>query len=268
MLMLGRKSESEGSKSNLFDEAEFRIQRAGEHLIELEIELLRFERVEFVEILTGLPKDDPRNEEETAKLMEWVGVVDINVPSFVSDAPPPVPSRVRILVGEVAYNLAAALDYVIFVLARLDSGAEKNGTQFPVCRSKEIFGSGRNAMLKGLSDEHVALIEQLQPYNGCTWTGQLKGLSNLDKHRQLIRAQATVLRVYGSDANAKGETSREARARRRAKLPKPVLKMYYGKSRIVTFDDGTPIIKTLEILRSQVADLLVQFKSLIDQPMA
>jgi hypothetical protein len=64
--------------------------------------------------------------------------------------------------------LVAALDYLIFVLAKSDSGVEQDGTQFPVCKRKEFFDRGRKTMLKGMSDEHVALIERLQPYKGCT----------------------------------------------------------------------------------------------------
>lgn len=236
-------------------EADLRIQRASEHLTELEIELLRFERVKFVEILTGLPEEDPRAKEEDAKFWEWMRR---NKPE------PRVPSRARILIGEVAYNLVAALDYLIFVLTRFDSGAEQDGTQFPVCKCKKFFERGRNTMLKGMSDEHVALIERLQPYNGCTWIKRLKEISNLDKHRQLVRAQATALNVNGSDANAPRETAKEARVRRRAKLPKPPVKIYFGDSLVVTFDDGSPIIKTLEILKSQVSDVFIQFKPIFD----
>jgi hypothetical protein len=64
---------------------------------------------------------------------------------------------------------------------------------------------------------------------------------------------------------ARHETAKEARARRRAGLPKPKapMKVHLGEILTVTLDDGSPVIKALEILKSQVADVLVQFDSLL-----
>jgi hypothetical protein len=258
---------------NSLYEADLRIERAGEHLIELENQLLRFERSELIEVLAGLPKEDPRRKEQEAKFESvWRTPTSEQHAATLGSlfggtyhySPPHVPAKVHILIGEIAYNLVAALDYLVFVLAKSDSGVGQDGTQFPVCKRKEFFDRGRNAMLKGVSDEHVALIERLQSYNGCTWTQRLKDISNLDKHRQLVRAQVIPLRIFASDANAPSETARDARLRRQAKLPKPPVKMYLGNSLLVTLADGSPIIKTLEVLKSQVADVLVQFKSLLN----
>src|SRR5262249_37937182 len=41
----------------------------------------------------------------------------------------PLDPMFGILVGEVCYNLRAALDYLVFELAKLDSGAEQEQTQ-------------------------------------------------------------------------------------------------------------------------------------------
>jgi hypothetical protein len=119
-------------------------------------------------------------------------------------------------------------------------------------------------MLKGVSREHVALIERLQPYQGCTWTKRLKELSNLDKHRHLLRVERLPLMITGSHPDSPSETAKEARARRRAKLPKPPVKMYFGRAFLVTFSDHARIIETLEILQSQVAHVLIQFKRLLN----
>jgi len=81
---------------------------------------------------------------------------------------PPLELAVR--VGEMIYNLRAALDYVVFEIAHHDSGVKQNGTQFPVEDRPEGFAGRRKSFLKGVSDEHVALIESYQPYEGCRWT--------------------------------------------------------------------------------------------------
>jgi len=95
------------------------------------------------------------------------------------------PPELAVRVGEMIYNLRAALDYVVFEIAHHDSGVKQNGTQFPVEDRPEGFAGRRKSFLKGVSDEHVALIESYQPYEGCRWTTLLVSLSNPDKHRQL-----------------------------------------------------------------------------------
>jgi len=70
-----------------------------------------------------------------------------------------------ILVGEVIYNLRAALDYLIYELAFLDSFKIQEGTQFPIEDTKRrwqvaAFGTKkRPARLVGISGRHKAAIE-------------------------------------------------------------------------------------------------------------
>lgn len=97
-------------------------------------------------------------------------------------APPPI---FRILIGEIVYNLRAALDYLVYELAILDSGSSKSGTQFPIEQTAKGFADRRRRFLNGLTDDHVAAIERLQPYAGSEWAGRLASLSNPDKHRHL-----------------------------------------------------------------------------------
>lgn len=49
------------------------------------------------------------------------------------------PMIVGILFGEIAYNLRNALDYLVFELARLDSGSVQDKTQFPIENSRDNF---------------------------------------------------------------------------------------------------------------------------------
>ena len=89
----------------------------------------------------------------------------------------PIPPIISILIGETIYNLRASLDYLIYDLAILDSGQVTDGTQFPIDDTVKAFEKRRNNFLKGLSDEHVAAIERLQPCYGCNWTKVLRVIS-------------------------------------------------------------------------------------------
>lgn len=113
-------------------------------------------------------------------LTETHAVQIIGGEDIISDDP-----KVSILVGEIAYNLRAALDYLIYELAALDSNSLQANTQFPVCQNAADFKKERKTRLRGVSDVHAAAIEKLQPYNGCIWTDVLCQVSNPDKHKEL-----------------------------------------------------------------------------------
>jgi hypothetical protein len=102
--------------------------------------------------------------------------------------PPPKlsnPPIVSIVLGEICYSLRSALDYLVFELARQDSGVIQDHTQFPIDDEPEQFAKHKCSRLRGLSVTHKAAIERFQPYNGCNWTKVLRDLSNPDKHRAL-----------------------------------------------------------------------------------
>lgn len=147
-----------------------------------------------------------------------------------------VPPIISLLVGEIIYNLRAALDYLIYDLARLDSGQVVKRTQFPIEDTVDKFERRRNTFLKGVSDEHVAAITKLQPCDGCNWTKTLASISNPDKHRHL-----TVFRspVYITPSLGSAE---------------PIIAIY------IAFNDGTLVIDTLKQLKLKVAKTLDAFK--------
>jgi hypothetical protein len=99
----------------------------------------------------------------------------------------PVPDFFGVLIGESLYNLRTALDYLIFELAALDSGADQAGTQFPIFDHQADFARRGLAMLPGVSAAHRARIEGAQPYQGPhnDWLALFRTLSNRDKHREL-----------------------------------------------------------------------------------
>lgn len=185
--------------------------------------------------------------EDTAQTLviegrEVIGVVrSVTVPLA-----PQIPPIISILIGEVTYNLRAALDYLIYDLAQLDTGNIVDGTQFPIEDTEHGFRRRRNTFLKGISDEHVAAVKRLQPFDGCDWTGMLKTLSNPDKHRHLIpvRSQFNISPSPLSTEIVPGRT----------------VDMKSSVSISIAFSDRTPAIDTLKQLKLKVSETLDAFK--------
>jgi len=159
------------------------------------------------------------------------------------------PYIITILVGETIYNLRAALDYLVYELAQLDSNQIVEKTQFPIEDSKEVFKGRRKNYLKGVSDKHITIIKGLQPCYGCQWTKVLREISNPDKHRELTIIQ----RGVGLNIVPGGSTEVIIAG-------KPV-EVKDSVSIDIAFSDGTPIIETLEQLKLEIAKTLDTFKS-------
>lgn len=184
----------------------------------------------------------------------------------------PIPALFSVLVGEAIYNLRAALDYLTYELAVLDSGAVQNGTQFPICDGKDDFDRRRTTWLKGISGAHVTQIERLQPYPTPNWTAILRDISNPDKHRQLAITQGLMhgeFQIFvGTQAEARelDWTDNSIPTTELALGGRIELKSgeeAYVKGNIalyIAFSDGIPIIKTLQSLKASVTDTLDAFK--------
>jgi hypothetical protein len=104
-----------------------------------------------------------------------------------------IPEMASIYSGEAIQNLRIALDYMVFLLAKHDAGGvEQEGTQFLIEDGKGSIAAHRGfdfhapLRLKGMTQPHIAMIENLQPYKGIYWTRRLRDLSNPDKHRHLF----------------------------------------------------------------------------------
>ncbi len=175
------------------------------------------------------------------------------VEAFSNELSVPVritPGIISILVGEIIYNLRSALDYLIYELARLDSGEVQDDTQFIIEDCEKDFRRRRQSKLKGISYEHVAIIERLQPFNGCDWIQILRDLSNPDKHRKLSE---TV--TYIAPSRPQGSTERIA--------TDESVDMKNNVSVQITFSEGkiVVVIDTLKQLKSEVAKTLHLFDS-------
>ncbi|MGH2635314.1 MAG: hypothetical protein ACRDHU_04115 [Actinomycetota bacterium] len=112
----------------------------------------------------------------------------------LSDMPPEWGLRV----GDIVHNLRSAMDYIAWQLGWWNQGGTPFGkTAFPICGNATLFNNKR-WVLKSLSEEHVALIESCQPYQGGNreWPflplADLRDLSDQDKHRVLVVTQPVV----------------------------------------------------------------------------
>jgi len=176
----------------------------------------------------------------------------------------PLDPMFSILVGEVCYNLRVALDYLVFALARLDSGAEQKGTQFPIAHDAAEFKKQGRSRLKGLTPTHVKAIEALQPYNhGCEWIGRLRDWSNPDKHRTLVPVQieheVTVHVVDQEHLHDLEDMPGPTRPVVTRDGTEAYVKFKLGTN--LQFADGSPVMQPLEEILTKVADTLEQFRS-------
>ena len=98
-----------------------RVTRAGEHLADLKRQIDELRETHEHRIL------DQLNPEDFSNIPPFGGTGALplprSLPRFVVGGPLPVPFRLGILVGECIYNLRAALDYLVYELARQDSGS-------------------------------------------------------------------------------------------------------------------------------------------------
>jgi hypothetical protein len=185
-------------------------------------------------------------------------------PLTIEPSPPivfPASMRIPILIGEVCYNLRSALDYLVFELAKYDSGSPQKQTQFPIECSEKNFRERRKKSLKGINDDHVARIEALQPYKGCNWTKTLKDISKPDKHRELIKLKGEVVAivyVFGEDVEFDAIPLPTQRTKHPISGEEVNIKV--NTSMMLCFSDKTSVMVTLEEIIVEVTKMLNAFK--------
>jgi hypothetical protein len=214
-----------------------RYARAGEHLADLEGVITRIRDLCENGVLA----------EEDPETLAWHPSVSLLTPLQLDAG---------VLVGEIAHNLRASLDYLVYVLAEADSGSPQENTQFLIEDHAQGFTGRSPAKLKGLSEEHVAIVRQFQPFKGSEWTGILRDIDNAAKHREIVSVSidqsvggALLLSEYavGGQLDADGN---------------PVAKsvnMYLKGAAQILLPDGRPVVETLKQLQTQVAFVLGLF---------
>lgn len=156
-----------------------KLDRAGEHLDVLGAELKAFsDRDQH-----GIVPDDELDEGR-------------QVLRFREREKPPV--KLGLVFGDFIHNLRSALDNLACQLAYLGGAESCDKTQFPICGTPEQFAAQiKRGRLAGVSEQHIAMVERSQPYDGRATPVQLalaaiRDFDNIDKH-QAIHVVATAL---------------------------------------------------------------------------
>jgi hypothetical protein len=220
-----------------------RIRRASEHLASLKdlVEQIHFMQVHALGIELD-PKPPHLIKEVRMPAETYMGM------------------RLPVLIGEIAYNLRSALDYLVFELAKLDSGSEQSGTQFPIEDDPSRFEGNVSRFLKGVNSRHVAAIERLQPYNGCDWMGRLRDLSNPDKHRHFIKGSGDVhFTVHSSLEKDLCQITGYERYAHHPVVGHVKVKVHVAAKHTFT-DDGAPVIDAIEEIKAQISNAIESFK--------
>ena len=149
-----------------------KIVRAGEHLDALREELRGF--VDRDPHAVAL-EDDPEEGWRVARFR-------------VHEEPP---LRLSLILGDFVHNLRSGLDNLVCQLAGLERATDCTTTQFPICDTPQLFAQRMSrGWLAGVSDEHVATVEELQPYPGRDSAtpralAAIRDFDNIDKHRAI-----------------------------------------------------------------------------------
>jgi hypothetical protein len=158
--------------TNALDGAWLRFRRAEEHLTEAHELIREFGKACKNHIVADNDTDPER-------------------PTFTLNAPA-LPVMLPVIISDAVHNMRAALDYIVFELAKKDSGQIQDGTQFLIedvkadpAHPNRGFDARSRKYLRGLSGKHIGMIEGFQPYKGVDWTKSLRDISNPDKHREL-----------------------------------------------------------------------------------
>lgn len=155
------------------------------------------------------------------------------------------PLGTKRLIGEIIQCLRKSLEYLVYELACYDSKSIVEKTQFVIVDCEKKFRENL-WHLQGLTGEHRAMFERLQPYNGCNWTKLLQELSNPDKHKTLTAVKhpiALSLDPSNTEAIISGNN---------------VSVDNYASIKI-TFNNGTPVIEGIEQLVLDVTNTLSLF---------
>lgn len=171
-----------------------KLERAGEQLQCLKIKMEAFLQNDAYEL-------EAQADPQTERLLRVVRIKK------------PFPPMWSAMIGEILHNLRCALDYLVFQLIILETGAKppkEAKIQFPIFIKEPGFDSrGVPTMLKGVGISAIAVIKSLQPF--ATKEGEksplwlLSQLSNWDKHRSISLAGASTHRIFAHQQISEGE---------------------------------------------------------------
>lgn len=102
------------------------------------------------------------------------------------------PHSILLIVGDILFNLRAALDHLAYQLAWVNGTRNEKilkTTSFPIFDDATRYKAGADGKVQGMSQSAKDAINATKPYHGGNDTlWRLHILNNLDKHRFLITA--------------------------------------------------------------------------------
>ena len=102
---------------------------------------------------------------------------------------PIVPIEYSIRLGEIVYNLRSALDQLVWQLVHANYKIPHHRNEFPIYDDETRFSEAVKSKLKGVSQEALDKIREMQPFReNDKWDAlkTLHSLCNIDKHRSVI----------------------------------------------------------------------------------
>ena len=221
-----------------------RLNRAKAHIDELKAIAERFREEHSNPMEFEFHDNIPEN---VAKVADRDGFTTLPVSLTRKDVP--LPDGIRALVGEIIQSTRIPLDYLIYELAHLDSGAPQEGTQFPIFWKRSYFRKKEPVYLCGVNAAHRHAIELLQPYNGGRWLGRLASLSNPDKHKTRLQVRnSALMSTSGTIRSAQGSTGHE-------------VEMNFHFVPQITLDDGKPVVEAIEEFECAVRAVIDEFNA-------
>ena len=106
----------------------------------------------------------------------------------------PVPAHVSTITGDAIHNLRTALDHMACALVVAGGGAVRSFTGFPFHDGRENFETNLERKIKGATKDAIHLFKSVEPYEGgrgdLLW--RLNKVDVADKHFRLIFAVRVV----------------------------------------------------------------------------
>ncbi len=171
------------------DRIRIKIQRATEHIGDLESEVRRFLETHPYAVGT---KRDP----QTRQLIYYL--VDVHQP----------PGRIAAITGDILQNLRSALDHLAYELFMVGPGGQTgnpaNHVYFPISDDAAKYHIESPGRVKGMGQDAIDAIDAIKPYKGGNDTlWRLHRLNIVDKHR-LVIAVGSALRSIDLGAHVFG----------------------------------------------------------------
>lgn len=108
------------------------------------------------------------------------------------------------LASEVLHYTRSALDHLVTFLDWRDSGRQNHRVQFFLTSDPAVWRRQCSRALSGINEDHLRVLQSIQPFEGVHWTEQLRRLSNLDKHSHELRVSPFITFALAPDSAQKG----------------------------------------------------------------